>query len=171
MYHTDRAGRAFFTLIELLVVIAIIAILAAMLMPALESARFRARITTCIVTHRSLYLASTMYAADWNDRIPETQLDGRVYARGYRRGGWSAGDAYAKGTTGRNAFNPATCRPSYTSGCITHAGGISAPSRGRAWWGVGQLLDGGHTVPEGGVCPDMNWPEVNEASASRHVTG
>ena len=56
-----------FTLIELLVVIAIIAILAAMLLPALSSARERARSTECTTKLKNLALQANMYADDNED--------------------------------------------------------------------------------------------------------
>jgi len=58
-----------FTLIELLVVIAIIAILAGMLLPALNKARGRATSTACINNLKSSLQACQMYAGDFNDMI------------------------------------------------------------------------------------------------------
>jgi prepilin-type N-terminal cleavage/methylation domain-containing protein len=59
-----------FTLIELLVVIAIIAILAAMLMPALDSAREKANSASCLVRMRNMATAVSMYELDNAEAIP-----------------------------------------------------------------------------------------------------
>jgi prepilin-type N-terminal cleavage/methylation domain-containing protein len=91
--HRERG----FTLIELLVVIAIIAILAAILLPALAMARDKAYRTSCLSNVSQLIKAANMYAADFNDALPPVSLSGHKYnqmsAEHYGRYVWFDGSS------------------------------------------------------------------------------
>lgn len=77
--HRASLVETGFTLIELLVVIAIIAILAAMLLPALARAKEKAHRTVCKNNMRQMGLTAIMYAGDNQEKFPNALRGGTVY--------------------------------------------------------------------------------------------
>jgi prepilin-type N-terminal cleavage/methylation domain-containing protein/prepilin-type processing-associated H-X9-DG protein len=75
LYSAPGGGsQAGFTLVELLVVIAIIAILMALMMPAISRAKAKANAISCVNKMRQLTLAATMYANDHEDELPPRRI-------------------------------------------------------------------------------------------------
>jgi len=137
----NKNQRSGFTLIELLVVIAIIAILAAMLLPALASAKRKAQAAQCLSNVKQMTLACVMYASD-NDGLLIPDLDQQTMAAA-DTGAWIINLISFYGNATNLFMCPTTSMPNTLTG-NTEAGDVVTPWESTEPRGSGKFYYGSY---------------------------
>ena len=134
MRHPRQTGG--FTLIELLVVIAIVAILSAMLLPALKRARESARRAVCTSNLRQIYLSATFYYGNNNASLPRAPKE--VWHNARSGSQWSVYDHKHTGTDNPTGWYTFLSQEYVTTDMVS-CPSMDRPIHGKSWkgwWGA-----------------------------------
>jgi prepilin-type N-terminal cleavage/methylation domain-containing protein len=152
---TPAREREAFTLIELLVVIAIIAVLAALLLPALAGAKEKARRVVCKNNLHQFYLAAHMYGGDSKEILPSgIRDDGNEHVTFIPTATRKALMAYASGSD-KYFVCPNLNVPTLWG----MPGGLYTPGVG---YSIGYFYLGGHSTPWGAYGNYSDWVSPNK---------